>query len=87
VRQAEASPSEAGGCGPHKIDDADACRLRRPKRSRGGRSCTGGNDEMFLWFMKASGSTTIDVTLPETIAGVAALVAAGVLSAEGRHFQ
>jgi hypothetical protein len=30
--------------------------------------------------MKTSGSATIDVTLPETIAGVAALVAAGVLS-------
>lgn len=41
-----------------------------------------GNDDLFWWFMKASGSTTIDVTLPETIAGVSALVAAGVLSAE-----
>ena len=35
----------------------------------------------FLWFMKASGSATIDVTLQGTIDGVAALVAAGVLSA------
>jgi hypothetical protein len=32
--------------------------------------------------MKASGSTTIDVTLPETIVGVAALVAAGVLTVD-----
>jgi hypothetical protein len=38
------------------------------------------NDTLFLWFMKASGSATIDVTLPETIAGVEALVTAGVLS-------
>jgi hypothetical protein len=37
---------------------------------------------LFLWFMKASGSATIDVTPPETIAGVAALVAAGVISAD-----
>jgi hypothetical protein len=32
--------------------------------------------------MKASGSQTIDVTLPETIDGVTALVAAGVLTAD-----
>jgi hypothetical protein len=32
--------------------------------------------------MKASGSQTIDVTSPETIAGAAALVAAGVLSVD-----
>jgi hypothetical protein len=32
--------------------------------------------------MKASGSQTIDVTSMETIAGVAALVTAGVISAD-----
>lgn len=39
------------------------------------------NAQTYLWLMKAMGSASIDVTLPETIAGVAAFVAAGVLDA------
>jgi hypothetical protein len=39
------------------------------------------NPSIFLCLLKASGSTLIDVTMPETIAGVGALVTAGVLTA------
>lgn len=37
------------------------------------------NPAVLLWVMKAAGEGSIDVTDPEAIAGVAALVAAGVL--------
>lgn len=40
------------------------------------------NAQILLWLLKASGSTTIDVTLQETKDGVAALVAAGVFTAD-----
>lgn len=39
-----------------------------------------GNGTILLWLLKAAGTPSIDVTNPETIAGVAALVAAGVLT-------
>lgn len=38
------------------------------------------NPSILLWLLKASGSTAIDVTLAETVAGVGALVTAGVLT-------
>lgn len=41
-----------------------------------------GNGTILLWLLKAAGSPDIDVTSPETIAGVAALVQAGVLTAD-----
>lgn len=40
------------------------------------------NAAILLWVIKASGSPTIDVTLQETKDGVAALVAAGVFTAD-----
>jgi hypothetical protein len=40
------------------------------------------NAAVLLWLLKASGSSTIDVTLQETIDGVAALVSAGILTAD-----
>jgi hypothetical protein len=39
------------------------------------------NPAILLWLLKASGSSQIDVTLPETVNGVGALVTAGVLTA------
>lgn len=39
-----------------------------------------GNPQILLWVLKASGSPSIDVAAAETIAGVEALVAAGVLT-------
>lgn len=39
------------------------------------------NPSILLWLLKATGSSQIDVTLPETINGVGALVSAGVLTA------
>jgi hypothetical protein len=40
------------------------------------------NPSILLWLLKASGSTTIDVTLQETRDGVAALVTAGILTTD-----
>jgi hypothetical protein len=40
------------------------------------------NAAVLLWLLKASGLSTIDVTLQETIDGVAALVSAGILTAD-----
>jgi hypothetical protein len=40
------------------------------------------NASILLWLLKASGSTTIDVTLQETKDGVAALVTAGILTTD-----
>jgi hypothetical protein len=40
------------------------------------------NAQILLWLLKASGSSSIDVTLQETQQGVAALVSAGILSAD-----
>lgn len=39
------------------------------------------NAATYLWLMKAMGSASIDVTLPETVARVAAFVTAGVIDA------
>jgi hypothetical protein len=39
-----------------------------------------GNGTILLWLLKAAGSPSIDITNAETIAGVAALVAAGVIT-------
>jgi hypothetical protein len=39
-----------------------------------------GNGTILLWLLKAAGTPTIDVTSSETVAGVAALVTAGVLT-------
>ena len=39
------------------------------------------NASILLWLLKASGSLSIDVTAPETKDGVAALVAAGIITA------
>lgn len=36
---------------------------------------------LLLWLLKAAGNPTIDITAPETIAGVQALAAAGMLTA------
>jgi hypothetical protein len=41
-----------------------------------------GNASINLWLLKAAGVPEIDVTDPRTIAGVQALVAAGVLTSE-----
>lgn len=41
-----------------------------------------GNAAILLWLLKAAGSPVIDVTAAETIAGVGALVQAGVLTAD-----
>jgi hypothetical protein len=40
------------------------------------------NAQILLWLLKAAGATAINVTLQETKDGVAALVAAGILSAD-----
>jgi hypothetical protein len=40
------------------------------------------NAQILLRLLKASGSTTIDITLQETKDGVAALVSAGILTAD-----
>jgi hypothetical protein len=40
-----------------------------------------GNAQLNLWLLKAAGNPAIDVTLQETKDGVAALVAAGVITA------
>lgn len=37
---------------------------------------------LLLWLLKASGNPVIDVTAPETIAGVAALVSIGIITAQ-----
>lgn len=39
-----------------------------------------GNGTILLWLLKAAGTPAIDVTSAETIAGVGALVAAGILT-------
>lgn len=39
-----------------------------------------GNTAILQWLFKAAGNPTIDVTAPETITGVAALVAVGLIT-------
>jgi hypothetical protein len=40
------------------------------------------NAAILLWLLKAAGSTSIDVTSEETIAGVGALVTAGIITSD-----
>jgi hypothetical protein len=40
------------------------------------------NAQVSLWLRKATGNPSIDVTLPETATGVAAMVSAGLLSTD-----